>query len=79
METKQKSVWVLTYKPFGEDLQICGVYPSEDAATDALNDELFLEYLGGRTATDELVNSFYEDIKPEIYESTLYIKQNLNW
>ena len=75
METKQQEVWVLTYKPFGEDVQICGVYSSEDAANDALNDELFLEYLDGRTATDELINCFYEDIKPEIFESTLYIKQ----
>ena len=75
MATKQNLVWVLTYKPFGEDLEIYGVYTDEDLAHDALNDELFMQYLDGRAATDELVDSFYEDINPEIYESTLYIKQ----
>jgi len=72
MDKKQKKVWVLTCDAYEGGLEIYGVYTSEDLATDAMNDELFMQYLDGRTATDELVESFYADIKPEIIESNLY-------
>lgn len=71
MERKQKEVWVLTCNPYEGGLEVYGVYTDEDLATDAINDELFMQYLSGRTATDELVESFYTDIKPEIIKSIL--------
>ena len=74
MEYKIKTAWILTINAFEGGQEIYGVYANEDLANDAINDELFMDYLNGRTATDELVESFYADINPDIQEHQIIIK-----
>lgn len=70
-ENKLKSVWVLTYKGSETDREIFGVYTNEDAACDALNDELllpsFLEIKERTTLSDdEIYDQLFNDYDPQV-------------
>lgn len=78
-ENKLKSVWVLTYKGSETDREIFGVYTNEDAACDALNDELllpgFLEYKKQEEqqkfsqeplSDDEIYDLLFDEYDPQV-------------
>ena len=71
-ENKLKSVWVLTYKGSETDREIFGVYTNEDAACDALNDELLLPSLleikeqEPNLSDDEIYDQLFNDYDPQV-------------
>lgn len=87
MENKQQTgtVWVLRYNcPSGYGREIYGIYASEDAAIDALNDGLFDEYfrLNNCKNAEEAVEPFYNDFDPKIepftVRDTIGLKTDIN-
>lgn len=71
-ENKLKSVWILTFKTSENDREIFGVYTNEDAANDALNDELllpsFLEIKEREPnlSDDEIYDQLFNDCDPQV-------------
>lgn len=68
MEKKQHTVWVLTYNcPSGIGREVYGVYKDEDAAVDAINDELFADYVQANNIDvfETGIEPFYKEYDPK--------------
>lgn len=76
-ENKLKSVWILTCKTPGAEREIYGVFTSEDAANDWLNDDLLLPYINEvkeqepNLSDDEIRETFFEDFDPDIQQFSI--------
>ena len=71
-EKSLDSVWILTFKTPDNDREIFGVFSSENAANDALNNDLFSqcaeEYEGQNLSNEEIHSLLIDELDPDIQE-----------
>ena len=69
-EKSLNSVWILTLKTPGNDREIFGVFSNENAANDALENDLFSqcaeEYEGQNLSNEEIHSLLIDELDPDI-------------